>query len=342
MVLILNVDDFNNDIDDDEFIDDIFEKENYKNQQNNHEIMSYDQEELGDLLSDELEPEKNVKFSIDIKVKKKEFTEINLFVKFPQSTRKQHIVFVSSNFSDLVKSSESFSAVYKFSLHPALFSNSRLKLETIVNIDSFKSKFPIPKIKFPIKYETLYKKKYIENFLIHKDSFLQPDENSTFIAKSLVKNVSDMWEAVNKIINWVNNDLFYDYRQRKGIKPLQEILFSHRGSCTEFVHLSLILLRINKIPCRAVQGLKRVNKRWVTHSWIEIYDPQYLWIPIDPTPKPPIYSNFDENYIQLFTSEDCLAPYYVVSAKGEKLKKTDFKIDIQITLDSQNIQLKKI
>ena len=178
--------------------------------------------------------------------------------------------------------------------------------------------------------------------MINDDSLLQPDENLIFIAKNLVQNTNNLWTATKNIINWVNNDIFYDYGPKNNITPLQELLLSHKGSCVEFVHLSLILLRIANIPCRAVQGIKKVKGRWMTHSWLEIYDPIYLWVPIDPSAKPPIFGQFNHEFIQIFTSEDCFAPYYVVQSKGKLLVKNNFEIELKIVIENQIINLLKI
>ena len=62
--------------------------------------------------------DKNVVFRIKIEITSDKFNQIALFVKFPQSTRNQQVTFVSSNFSQLEKTYEKFSAVYKYLINP--------------------------------------------------------------------------------------------------------------------------------------------------------------------------------------------------------------------------------
>src|SRR5581483_6937368 len=77
--------------------------------------------------------------------------------------------------------------------------------------------------------------------------------------------------------------------------PIGSFLFkSRRGYCEYFAAAMTVMLRSLNIPARLVNGFQtgtynRVGKDFVVrardaHSWVEVYFPQYGWIPFDPTP----------------------------------------------------------
>lgn len=67
---------------------------------------------------------------------------------------------------------------------------------------------------------------------------------------------------------------------------------SHRGYCVHFASATVLLLRTVGIPARYVTGyaVSGAPGQWQTvtedeaHAWVEYYEPDYGWRPLDPTP----------------------------------------------------------
>jgi len=101
--------------------------------------------------------------------------------------------------------------------------------------------------------------------------------------------------------------------------PIGSFLFSTReGYCEYFASAMAIMLRTIGIPARLVNGFQtgsynRLGKDFVVrardaHSWVEVYFPDYGWIPFDPTPPDPnpVAASEWDNYVDalsLFWSE---------------------------------------
>ncbi|MBZ5565617.1 MAG: DUF3488 and transglutaminase-like domain-containing protein [Acidobacteriia bacterium] len=80
--------------------------------------------------------------------------------------------------------------------------------------------------------------------------------------------------------------------------PIGSFLFkSKSGYCEYFAAAMAVMLRTLNIPARLVNGFQtgsynRIGKDFVVrardaHSWVEVYFPDYGWIPFDPTPPDP-------------------------------------------------------
>ena len=70
---------------------------------------------------------------------------------------------------------------------------------------------------------------------------------------------------------------------------------SKQGYCEYFSTAMLVLLRLNGVPAREVVGYlpgaraedgRLVSAESQAHAWVEVWFPQYGWIPFDPTPRP--------------------------------------------------------
>jgi hypothetical protein len=101
--------------------------------------------------------------------------------------------------------------------------------------------------------------------------------------------------------------------------PIGSFLFQARsGYCEYFAAAMAAMLRTQGIPARLVNGFQtgtynRVGKDFIVrgrdaHSWVEVYFPDYGWIPFDPTPADPnpvVAGAFDDylDAASLFWSE---------------------------------------
>jgi transglutaminase-like putative cysteine protease len=93
----------------------------------------------------------------------------------------------------------------------------------------------------------------------------------------------------------------YDYERRPtaplGAQPLSAFLLDHqRGHCELFATALAVLLRIEGIPSRVVNGFyggvwNPVGRYWLVrhadaHAWVEAWLPGRGWVSLDPTPSP--------------------------------------------------------
>ena len=86
-----------------------------------------------------------------------------------------------------------------------------------------------------------------------------------------------------------------DLSSRAPADPLASFLFERRaGHCEYFATAMTVMLRALRIPARYVNGFlpgeyNDVGSDYIVrasdaHSWVEVYFPNYGWIPFDPTP----------------------------------------------------------
>ncbi len=134
-----------------------------------------------------------------------------------------------------------------------------------------------------------------------KDIFVVPtkqvqskDPEIMGLATKLTRGAASQFDAVQRIITWVINNLRYVNPPLRydALYALQ----TGKGNCQNFSHLSAALLRGVGIPTRIVNGIT-LNKAYnVTrkegaltfkmaqgrHSWVEIWFPDLGWTPFDP------------------------------------------------------------
>jgi transglutaminase-like putative cysteine protease len=178
--------------------------------------------------------------------------------------------------------------------------------EISVGCDDFNSEIP-----YPVRYNMpSWLKPFVQPGLdIQSDS---PEIINR--AKQIVKGSRYQYEAVQKILRWVNSNITYDL-DLKGPKTATDVLQGKKGYCVGYSNLATALLRAAGIPCRNVHGIhingdsimssgeyQPLSLKGITlHRWIEIYYPDVGWIFSDPK-----YSvNFiGANYIFLAHQDD--------------------------------------
>ncbi|MHA2365833.1 MAG: transglutaminase-like domain-containing protein [Candidatus Hodarchaeales archaeon] len=297
-----------------------------------------------------IDPHNNILFKSIVEVESQEFDSLTLFIKFPQSNRHQKVTFVSCDYKHLTQYSERFSAVYQYSFQPENFKTSQfIEINSIVNIEPIPYDFPIPKTFYPIDNSNYSESPSILEYLKPDDQVPVGGTDLSFIANNITKEAKYLWSATKAIINWINNTIFYEPDTSQNYKTIENILTTHRGTCADFVHLSIAILREAGIPARAVQGIvgqpniKTGKMQWITHSWIEIFDATYNWLPIDPTTKPPLYAKLSPYYIKIFSANNCLVPYHVIQVKGaSKDIREQINIRNEIFLDQTTVKLEYI
>jgi transglutaminase-like putative cysteine protease len=121
------------------------------------------------------------------------------------------------------------------------------------------------------------------------------------LALSIVKNAhaTDPYDAANAIQTYLRNNYAYDLTYAPqvgpGVDKLGYFLFeSKRGYCEYFASAMGDMLRSLGIPTRLVNGfgpgqLDNQTHQYTVrgedaHTWVEVYFPNFGWIPFEPTP----------------------------------------------------------
>ncbi len=128
----------------------------------------------------------------------------------------------------------------------------------------------------------------------------QLDPRVAALARQVTAPATNNYDRALAIQNYLRDNFGYTL-DPPGIEPADPIgsfLFkSKQGYCEYFATAMALMLRTMDIPSRLVNGFQtgsynRVGKDFVVrardaHTWVEVYFPQYGWIPFDPTPADP-------------------------------------------------------
>jgi len=121
------------------------------------------------------------------------------------------------------------------------------------------------------------------------------------LAESLASSGELSFEKADKILNYLKTEFGYSLEMVKEteLSGLDEFLFVRKkGHCEYFASAMAILLRLQGIPTKLVNGF--VGTEWNdlgnymvirqkhAHSWVEAYFPGYGWKVYDPTPPDPM------------------------------------------------------
>ena len=114
------------------------------------------------------------------------------------------------------------------------------------------------------------------------------------LAKELTQGVSTQFDAVQRILTWIVDNIRYVTPPRKydALYGLE----ARKGNCQNFSHLSAALMRSLGIPVRIVNGVTlnqpfNVSRKGGVltfkmgqgrHSWIEVWFADLGWVPFDP------------------------------------------------------------
>ncbi len=131
--------------------------------------------------------------------------------------------------------------------------------------------------------------------------FLQPSDKvqSDYsvmldLADTLTSGITTQWEAAMALNGWIMDNISY------GDNPYGYDAYStfilKRGTCSNYAHMALALLRAAGIPARLAHGYSltkpyflpiesgSIEANWGqgTHAWVEVYYPSLGWVPYDP------------------------------------------------------------
>lgn len=120
------------------------------------------------------------------------------------------------------------------------------------------------------------------------------------LAERVASPAADNYDRAVQIRNYLRDNFGYTLNEQTvdPSDPLGSFLFvTRKGYCEYFASAMAIMLRTIGIPARMVNGFQtgaynHFGKDFVirardAHSWVEVYFPDYGWIPFDPTPPDP-------------------------------------------------------
>jgi len=168
-------------------------------------------------------------------------------------------------------------------------------------------------------------------------------------ANELTNGKEKITEKAFEIYKYMVNNFSYNYsligsKYSERLGSSKAFNNPQDAVCTEFSDTTIALLRSVGIPSRELNGFGytldeqlRPLSVDILHSWVEYYDPNLGWIPIDPTwahtSKVDYFNRMDTNHIVFVRkglSSTSPEPPGSYSVGGEKEK----LIDINITTDS--------
>jgi hypothetical protein len=186
---------------------------------------------------------------------------------------------------------------------------------------------------------------------IDRDRFLQlPEVNKKIILlnSSIVSADLNDYQKAIKLMNYLRSQYKYKVVSEAMYSddPLSDfLLFRKEGHCEYFASALCVLLRLNKIPCRVVNGYLGgdynifgnyyIIRQSNAHSWVEAYFPDKGWVLLDATPAGSVsisyaisnwYDSFVdgiafgwENYILLYSREKQSAIYTSINDYKSKV-----------------------
>ena len=149
----------------------------------------------------------------------------------------------------------------------------------------------------PIKKKDFETSPEIEHYI--SQNYLQLPKVSDSIrklSKDITHNSLSYWQKVNDILkSFESRGYKYSLKSNHPGNPLESFLIKNKvGHCQYFAGAMVLLLRLNGIPSRLVNGFTTGDyNEWGdyytirykhAHSWVEVYAGNGLWIIKDPTP----------------------------------------------------------
>ena len=116
------------------------------------------------------------------------------------------------------------------------------------------------------------------------------DINHPVMQKAVKEAVGDekrpYW-IMRKLFNYIIDKIDYKLKPLGGWNPAPTVLKRGTGSCSEYTFVFIGLCRAAGLPARYVGSIvvrskdKGIDDVW--HRWVEVYLPNYGWIPADPS-----------------------------------------------------------
>ena len=121
---------------------------------------------------------------------------------------------------------------------------------------------------------------YVEEDLA-ANAYIQSDDPAIRkLAREVVGDVEDPWEAARSLEEWVHKNLT-EKNLETAFATAREVLESREGDCTEHAVLLAALCRAADVPARVVAGLVYHDGAFIGHMWTQVHAGK--WIPLDAT-----------------------------------------------------------
>jgi Transglutaminase-like superfamily/TgpA N-terminal domain len=133
------------------------------------------------------------------------------------------------------------------------------------------------------------------------ESYLDPGHASVWnLARRVTAEASSPYEAAVLLEAWfrgTEGGFVYDESPppAAGKAPLVSFLETKRGYCQHYAGAMALMLRYVGVPARVAAGFTSGSydegkREWTVtdhnaHTWVEVYFPEFGWIPFDPTPN---------------------------------------------------------
>lgn len=115
------------------------------------------------------------------------------------------------------------------------------------------------------------------------------------LAEFIVRNEDSHLGKINAIHSFFDKSFQYSLRSYHPGDPIEDFLLNNRvGHCQYFAAAMVVLLRLNGIPSRVVNGFtsgeyNEYGDYWTVrmkhaHAWVQVYAGNGLWVTEDPTP----------------------------------------------------------
>ncbi|MCD6566457.1 MAG: hypothetical protein J7K53_11000 [Bacteroidales bacterium] len=103
--------------------------------------------------------------------------------------------------------------------------------------------------------------------------------------KKAVENEENPYWIIRNIFNYIIDNMYY--KMEGGWNTAPAVLARGNGSCSEYSFVFISMCRVAGIPARYVGSVvirgDNASMDDVFHRWVEIYLPNYGWIPVDPS-----------------------------------------------------------
>lgn len=159
-------------------------------------------------------------------------------------------------------------------------------------------------------------------------------------AKEIAGNSNDLFEVSFNIAQWVSNNIDYDLETltADATQKATWVYANKKGVCDELSVLYASMMRSLGIPTRFVSGISYTNSPlfrdpWSPHAWVEVYFPDYGWVPFDLTYKQ--FGFIDASHISMQTSADANESATQYQWQGYSLDRVSINpsaLDFNITL----------
>ncbi|MCX6827748.1 MAG: transglutaminase-like domain-containing protein [candidate division Zixibacteria bacterium] len=147
------------------------------------------------------------------------------------------------------------------------------------------------------------------------------------LAADIVSNVTDAYEVVKNILDWISSNI--EYNPAAGLQKASETIFRKQGNCGEMAILFASLARAAGIPTRFAYGEKYMTTYWHGQIWNEVWIGD--WVAVDPSVGQFIAG---PGHIKINSSPD----YFTLQRMPTKIG-ADFTLDfLEFKMDSAKIE----